>query len=187
MRPADPPDDAHRLLHRGKVRAMRLVRRARHRQGSVRGSPPEGRLDVGVRSTPAHFWLKASGGWRPRAWSRVLAARAGDRHGTQGSARGLASVVVEEAIERRIHIIRGDRMMLDADLAALYGVETKRLNQAVRRNRARFPADFMFQLSAEEARNLRSQFATSSSDGYGGRRYLPTRSRSREWPCSQAS
>jgi hypothetical protein len=85
----------------------------------------------------------------------------------------MASVRVEEAIERRIHVIRGERVMLDADLATLYEVETKRLNQAVRRNRARFPADFMFQLIPEEAHNLRSQFATSSSDGYGGRRYLP--------------
>jgi hypothetical protein len=80
---------------------------------------------------------------------------------------------VEEAIERRIHIIRGERVMLDADLAALYGVETGRLNEARRRNLARFPADFMFQLTADEARNLRSQNAISSSDGYGGRRYLP--------------
>jgi hypothetical protein len=62
---------------------------------------------------------------------------------------------------------------LDADLAELYRVETKRLNEAVRRNKARFPSDFMFQLTAEEARNLRSQFATSSASGYGGRRYLP--------------
>src|SRR2546427_4096701 len=67
---------------------------------------------------------------------------------------------VDEAIGRRIHILRGERVLLDADLADLYGVKTKRLNEAVRRNRARFPADFMFQLSAEEARHLRSQFAT---------------------------
>lgn len=63
--------------------------------------------------------------------------------------------------------------MLDADLAALYGVETGRLNEAVRRNFARFPRDFMFQLTDDEARYLRSQNAISSSDGYGGRRYLP--------------
>src|SRR5437879_2045041 len=79
----------------------------------------------------------------------------------------------EDAIGRRIQILRGERVLLDADLAELYGVKTKRLNEAVRRNRARFPADFMFQLSAEEARYLRSQFATSSSSGYGGRRYRP--------------
>src|SRR5438128_9900684 len=80
---------------------------------------------------------------------------------------------VEDAIGPRIQILRGERVLLDADLAALSGVETKRLNEAVRRNKARFPSDFMFQLSAEEARNLRSQFATSSASGYGGRRYLP--------------
>jgi hypothetical protein len=61
--------------------------------------------------------------------------------------------------------------MLDADLAELYGVPTKRLNEAVRRNAARFPEDFMFQLTAEEAETLRSQFATSK--GRGGRRYIP--------------
>ena len=75
-------------------------------------------------------------------------------------------------IEARIHVIRGERVMLDADLAALYGVETKSLNLAVRRNRGRFPADFMFRLSAAESEILRSRIATSSS-GYGGRRYLP--------------
>jgi hypothetical protein len=89
------------------------------------------------------------------------------------SAREISSLGVEEAVERRIHVVRGERVMLDADLAALYRVETKRLNEAVRRNAARFPADFMFQLSAEEVRSLRSQIATSSSDTYGGRRYLP--------------
>jgi hypothetical protein len=61
---------------------------------------------------------------------------------------------------------------LDADLATLYGVETKVLNRAVKRNRSRFPQDFMFQLTAEEAANLRCQIGTSTS-GYGGRRYLP--------------
>jgi len=62
--------------------------------------------------------------------------------------------------------------MLDADLAVLYGVSTKRLNEQVRRNRSRFPDDFMFQLTAEEIRSLRSQFATSKQ-GRGGRRYAP--------------
>jgi len=65
------------------------------------------------------------------------------------------------------------RVMLDADLAALYGVPTKRLNESVRRNRERFPDDFMFRLSAEEARGLRSQIATSRSRGWGGLRYYP--------------
>jgi hypothetical protein len=62
--------------------------------------------------------------------------------------------------------------MLDADLAVLYGVSTKRLNEQVRRNRSRFPDDFMFQLAAEEVRSLRSQIATSKQ-GRGGRRYAP--------------
>jgi len=62
--------------------------------------------------------------------------------------------------------------MLDADLAVLYGVSTKRLNEQVRRNRSRFPDDFMFQLTREEVRSLRSQFATSKQ-GRGGRRYAP--------------
>ncbi len=75
-------------------------------------------------------------------------------------------------IESRILALRAQRVMLDADLAALYEVQTKVLVQAVKRNTARFPADFMFQLSSEEFDNLRSQFVTSSS-GYGGRRYAP--------------
>ncbi|HTP51399.1 MAG TPA: ORF6N domain-containing protein [Anaeromyxobacteraceae bacterium] len=74
-------------------------------------------------------------------------------------------------IERGILIVRGHRVMLDEYLASLYGVEVKVLNQAVKRNVERFPADFMFQLTAEEAQNLRSQTVTSSS--WGGRRYLP--------------
>jgi len=76
-----------------------------------------------------------------------------------------------ERVENRILTIRGRRVMLDADLAELYGVPTKRLNEAVRRNAARFPEDFMFQLTVDEAETLRSQFATSN--GRGGRRYIP--------------
>lgn len=79
-----------------------------------------------------------------------------------------------EAITHRIMLVRGHKVLLDSDLAALYGVETKRFNEAVKRNLARFPADFMFQLSAEEFAALRSQFATSNAPGgRGGRRYLP--------------
>lgn len=81
------------------------------------------------------------------------------------------SLMPLERIERAILVIRGHKVMLDADLAGLYGVEAKALNQAVRRNVERFPADFMFQLTAEEADHLRSQSVTSSS--WGGRRYLP--------------
>jgi len=75
-------------------------------------------------------------------------------------------------VERKILLLRGERVMLDADLAALYGVPTKALIQAVKRNRARFPADFMFELTAEEGARLRSQIVTSKS-GRGGRRTLP--------------
>jgi ORF6N domain len=77
-----------------------------------------------------------------------------------------------EFIERRIYLIRGHKVMLDSDLAELYQVPTKRLNEAVRRNSDRFPEDFMFQLSMTEADSLRSQFATSN-EARGGRRYLP--------------
>ncbi len=75
-------------------------------------------------------------------------------------------------IENKIFVIRGQRVMLDADLAFLYGVETKVLNQAMKRNIERFPDDFMFQLTVEETSNLRSQFVTSSL-GHGGKRKLP--------------
>jgi ORF6N domain len=75
------------------------------------------------------------------------------------------------AIRRRILVARDRHVMLDEDLAELYGVETKRLVQQVRRNLDRFPSDFMFQLSKEEAARLRSHFATSSA--HGGRRYAP--------------
>jgi hypothetical protein len=74
-------------------------------------------------------------------------------------------------VEGAIYLIRGQRVMLDSDLAAIYGVTTKRLNEQLRRNRKRFPQDFAFQLTTEEFRNLRSQFATSK--GRGGRRYFP--------------
>jgi ORF6N domain-containing protein len=74
-------------------------------------------------------------------------------------------------IERRIYLIRDQKVMIDVDLAELYGVSTKRLNEQVRRNQKRFPPDFMFQLTKAEAEILRSQFATSRS--HGGRRSLP--------------
>ena len=74
-------------------------------------------------------------------------------------------------VESAIHLIRRQRVMLDSDLAAIYGVTTKRLNEQLRRNRSRFPSDFAFQLSAEEFTNLKSQIATSTF--HGGRRYRP--------------
>ena len=75
-----------------------------------------------------------------------------------------------DIIKSKIHLIRGEQVMLDSDLAELYGVLTKRLNEQVRRNQGRFPEDFMFQLTVEEYTNLRSQNATSS---WGGRRNPP--------------
>ncbi|MBI5202167.1 MAG: ORF6N domain-containing protein [Elusimicrobia bacterium] len=72
----------------------------------------------------------------------------------------------------RIWEVRGHRVMFDTDLAFIYGTSTKRLNEQVRRNRERFPDDFMFQLTEDEAGSLRSRFATSRP-GWGGRRYLP--------------
>jgi len=80
-------------------------------------------------------------------------------------------------IQNMIHEIRGHKVMLDRDLAFLYEVEVKRLNEAVKRNIKRFPEDFMFQLTQEEWDNLRSQFATSR-DNHGGRRYLPKKTMS---------
>jgi hypothetical protein len=90
-------------------------------------------------------------------------------------------LVKMEAIERQILTIRDQRVMLSHDLAALYGVETRALLQAVRRNIARFPLDFMFQLSAQELAVLRSQFVTSSAIAT-----VPTPSRKRAWRCSPA-
>jgi phage regulator Rha-like protein len=81
------------------------------------------------------------------------------------------SLIPVESIERSILLIRGHKVILDADLAALYGVETKQLIRAVKRNLPRFPDDFMFQLNEEEFENLRFHFGTSSQ--WGGRRYAP--------------
>jgi hypothetical protein len=75
-------------------------------------------------------------------------------------------------IERRIYLIRGQKVMIDSDLANLYGVPTFRLNEAIKRNRKRFPADFMFQLNKKETGVLTSQFAMSKK-GRGGRRTFP--------------
>src|SRR3989339_295154 len=78
--------------------------------------------------------------------------------------------LTHSAIVSLIHTVRGQRVILDSDLARLYNVPTKRINEQTRRNPERFLGDFAFRLSAAEANNLRSQFATSS---WGGRRYLP--------------
>ena len=82
------------------------------------------------------------------------------------------AIVPANEIESKILLIRGHRVMLDSDLAAVYGTTTKRLNEQVRRNKDRFPPDFMFQLTSQEVENLRSQFATSRQQ-HGGARYRP--------------
>ena len=82
-------------------------------------------------------------------------------------------MVNEENIKSKIYTIRGLQVMLDSDLAELYGVETKVFNQAVKRNEKRFPDDFRFQLTQTEYQNLRSQIVTSSLVSHGGARYLP--------------
>lgn len=78
----------------------------------------------------------------------------------------------EGVIQQRIFLVRGQRVMLDSDLAKLYGVKTKNLSKAIKRNPLRFPPSFMFQLSKEELESLRFQIGTSNV-GRGGRRYLP--------------
>jgi phage regulator Rha-like protein len=82
-------------------------------------------------------------------------------------------IVTTESLERKIYLIRGFKVMIDNDLAELYGVTTKRLNEQVRRNAERFPSDFMFQLSAEEYESLRSHFATLKQGRGQHRKYLP--------------
>ncbi len=84
------------------------------------------------------------------------------------------TLIQSDRVERAILVLRGHRVILDSDLAALYGVETRRLNEQVRRNLARFPPDFAFQLTSEEFAALMSQIATSNArPGRGGRRKLP--------------
>lgn len=90
----------------------------------------------------------------------------------ESSSKEPLEMIASPAIEKRIFVIRGRQVMLDEELADLYGVETKRLVEQVKRNIERFPEDFMFQLSQDEAVALRSQIATSKV-GRGGRRYAP--------------
>lgn len=92
-------------------------------------------------------------------------------------------IITAEGIERKIYLIRGHKVMLDSDLAELYGVATKVLVQAVKRNIRRFPPDFMFQLSEAEDKSLRSQIVTlKTGRGNTCHTFLP----SRGLPCSQA-
>ena len=85
----------------------------------------------------------------------------------------MALPILTEHVERNILLIRGHRVMLDTDLAILYDVPTKRLNEQVMRNKKRFPSDFMFQLTAEEVERLRSQFATLKRGRGQHRKYRP--------------
>jgi len=89
------------------------------------------------------------------------------------SKKNKTALVAIEAIASRIVVLRGERVMLDSDLAALYGVTIKRLNEQVKRNLARFPSDFTFQLTREEWGFLRSQFATLEAGRGQHRKYLP--------------
>jgi hypothetical protein len=84
----------------------------------------------------------------------------------------MSNIITPETIESKIYLIRGQKVMLDNDLAELYGVATKVLLQAVKRNEKRFPSDFAFQMENQDVVVLRSQFVTSSW-GHGGRRYRP--------------
>jgi hypothetical protein len=79
------------------------------------------------------------------------------------------ALIPAERVENAILMLRGHKVLLDADLAALYGVQTRRLNEQVQRNLDRFPADFMFQLTAQDFANAKSQIATSNA-GWGGKR-----------------
>jgi hypothetical protein len=85
------------------------------------------------------------------------------------------AIIPMERVQSRILVIRGQKVILDSDLASLYGVSTTRLNEQVKRNKSRFPEDFVFQLNKEEFKNLMSQFAISRLSGWdwGGRRKLP--------------
>lgn len=83
------------------------------------------------------------------------------------------SILPEEVVLNKIYVFRGHKVMLDSDLAELYGIETKVLKQALRRNISRFPDDFMFELLENEFEFLRSQIVTSKADKRGGSRYLP--------------
>jgi hypothetical protein len=85
----------------------------------------------------------------------------------------MLKLIPVETIQSKIFQLRGKSVMLDRHLAPLYGVTTKAFNQAVKRNKNRFPDDFMFQLSKDEFYSLRSQFVTSKNPGRGGPRYLP--------------
>jgi hypothetical protein len=103
----------------------------------------------------------------------VTLSRPGQAQDVKKHRSGKAALIPVERIERTILKLRGHNVMLDADLAALYGVTTKRFNEQVKRNAQRFPPDFMFQLTQREYADLRSQIATSRWAAHGGRRHVP--------------
>ena len=112
-------------------------------------------------------WIFGEMPCEPELFGTPLRINSMDLPGTS-----MQSLVPMEHIERRIYLMRGLKVMLDSDLAVLYGVKTKELNKAVKRNQGRFPEDFAFQLVEAEVESLRFQIGTSN-DGHGGRRYLP--------------
>ncbi len=85
----------------------------------------------------------------------------------------MPEIIPVKAVQKKIYLVRGQKVMLDSDLATLYKVETFNLNKAVKRNHDRFPSDFMFQLTKQETESLRFQIGMSKISGRGGRRYLP--------------
>ena len=95
----------------------------------------------------------------------------------------MEALVPAEIIDRKIYWIRGHKVMLDRDLADLYGVKTYNLNKAVKRNIDRFPQDFMFQLTKEEAGSLRFQIGMSKVGGRAVGATCPTPSPNKAWPC----
>ncbi len=103
----------------------------------------------------------------------ALVSKGGDIVPETEPVTGAAQLLAPQAITLRIATVRGQRVILDADLAALYDVPTKRFNEAVKRNLAKFPHDFMFALSAAEWVALRSQFATLETGRGQHRKYLP--------------
>lgn len=88
-------------------------------------------------------------------------------------AKAIASVVADEAVMDKIYLIRNNKVMIDSDLADLYGIETRALKQAVRRNMNRFPPDFMFEMDQEEFENWRSQIVISNLENKMGLRHPP--------------
>ena len=99
----------------------------------------------------------------------------------------MGAVIPTEQVQQKILLIRGQKVMLDSDLARLYGVGTRALNQAVRRNKDRFPVDFMFQLTTDETKSLRSQIVILKLGRGEHSKYLPCAFTNRAWRCCRAS